>query len=377
MLYRKFDKLGKKTSILGFGTMRFPVIDNNQSKIDEKKSIELIRYAIDNGVNYIDTAYPYHDGNSEYVVGKALLDGYREKTVLVTKNPVWLVKKYEDFEKYLDEQLQKLQTEYFDIYIVHSLNKKMWAKTKDLGILEFLNKAKESGKIKLAGFSFHDEYELFEEIMDSYNWDMAMIQLNYVDQNYQAGLKGLEYAIEKKVQLVIMEPLKGGLLANPPEDILSKLKNSRDVSPVEWSFKWISNHSIVKVILSGMSDMDQLLENLEISNRLKINNMTDEDYKVIDEVVDMYNARDSINCTSCQYCMPCHVGVNIPLNFRLINEATIYGSLENSRRKYNFEMKPGEKAINCIECHECEPKCPQNINIAEEMKRVEKMLKNY
>ncbi len=375
MLYRKFNNLDKDVSVLGLGTMRFPVINNDQKNIDEEKSIEIIRYAIDHGTNYIDTAYPYHGGNSELVVGKALLDGYREKVTLATKNPVWLVRKYDDFEKYLDEQLKKLQTEYFDVYILHALNKKMWDKIKDLGALKFLDEAKAKGKIKLAGFSFHDEFEVYEEIMDSYNWDMCMIQLNYIDQDEQAGLKGLRYAEEKEVPIVVMEPLKGGLLANPPEDILLKLQESREISPVEWSFKWLSNYPIIKVILSGMSTMEQLVENLEISNGLEINNMTEEDYEVIDEVIDMYNSRDIIDCTDCQYCMPCPVGVNIPFNFKLFNDASIYGSLKNSAYQYNLLIKPEEQASNCIECHQCEPKCPQKINISQELKRVEKLLR--
>ncbi|MCD6436514.1 MAG: aldo/keto reductase, partial [Clostridiales bacterium] len=357
------------------GTMRLPIINNDQNKIDEQKSINIIRYAIDHGVNYIDTAYPYHGGNSELVVGKALLDGYRERVVLATKNPVWLARKYDDFEKYLDEQLEKLQTEYFDVYVLHALDKNRWNKIKNLGVLKFLDEAKAKGKIKLAGFSFHDEYDVFEEIIDSYTWDICMIQLNYIDQNDQAGLKGLKYAERKDVPLVIMEPLKGGLLANPPEDILLKFQEVRGISPVEWSFKWISNYSSIKVILSGMSTMDQLIENIEISDQLIINNMTKEDYKVIDEVIDLYCSREIIDCTNCQYCMPCPVGVNIPFNFKLFNEATIYGDLRNSAYKYNLSIKPEEQASNCIECHECESKCPQKINIVQELNRVEKMLR--
>ena len=375
MLYRKFKNLDNPTSILGLGTMRLPIKKNDNNCIDEYKAIALVRYAIDNGINYIDTAYPYHGGNSEWVIGKALRDGYREKITLVTKNPVWKAKEYEDFERYLDKQLEKLQTECIDIYLLHSLSKKSWDRIKKLDVLKFIDEAKAKGKIKLAGFSIHDNFNAFEEIIDSYSWDMCMIQLNYMDFEEQAGLKGLDYAYKKDVPVVIMEPLKGGLLATPPNDIQEKLREVRNISPVEWSFKWLADHSSVKVILSGMSSLEQMVENLSIADRLVEDNMTEEDFEVIDTTREMYKTRIMIPCTQCKYCIPCPIGVDIPGNFKLFNDANMYSTLVNSQYQYNLLMQEEEKASHCIECRQCESKCPQKIIISQELKRVDDLLK--
>lgn len=375
MLYRNFKNLENPTSILGLGTMRLPVKKNDNNCIDEDKAVALIRYAIDNGINYIDTAYPYHGGNSEWVVGKALRDGYREKITLVTKSPVWKAKEYEDFERYLDKQLEKLQTECIDIYLLHSLSKKSWDRIKKLDVLKFIDEAKAKGKIKLAGFSIHDNFNAFEEILDSYTWDMCMLQLNYMDYEEQAGLKGLEYAHMKEVPVVIMEPLKGGLLATPPDDIQKRLREVRSISPVEWSFKWLADHSSVKVILSGMSSLEQMVENLSIAERLVEDNMTEEDFEVIDKTREMYKTRIMIPCTQCKYCIPCPIGVDIPGNFKLFNDANMYSTLVNSQYQYNLLMQEEERASHCIECRQCESKCPQKIIISQELKRVDDLLK--
>ncbi len=375
MIYRNFKNLEIQSSILGLGTMRLPIIGNDNNHIDEEKAIALIRYAIDNGINYIDTAYPYHGGNSESVVGKALLEGYREKITLATKNPVWKVKEYEDFESYLNKQLEKLQTDCIDIYLLHSLSKKSWDRIKKLDVLKFIDEAKAKGKIKLAGFSIHDNFDAFEEILDSYTWDMCLIQLNYMDYEEQVGLKGLEYASSKEVPVVIMEPLKGGLLATPPNDIKDKLREIRSISPVEWSFKWLADHSSVKVILSGMSSLEQMVENISIAERLIEENMTEEDFNVIDEIREMYHKRSMIPCTQCKYCVPCPIGVDIPGNFKLFNDANMYSTFVNSQYQYNLLMQEEEKASHCIECRQCESKCPQKIIISQEMKRVDDLLK--
>lgn len=375
MKYRQFGNNGFETSILGLGTMRLPVLENDNEKIDEAKAIEMIRHAVDQGINYVDTAYPYHGGNSEPVVGKALRDGYRERVKLVTKSPVWLMKSREDFERYLDEQLEKLQTDSIDVYLMHALNKNFWEIIKEHDGLRFLDEMKEKGKIKVAGFSFHGDYELFEEIINAYDWGMCMIQMNYMDQDTQAELRGMKLAGEKGIPVAIMEPLKGGLLADPPE-VIQQIWDQADqkMSPVEWSFRWLGHHPEVKVILSGMSTMEQMDENLAIADRNLPNALSEKDLKIIEQVRRAYDERIKVPCTECQYCMPCPHGVNIPDNFRLFNEGHIYDSMEDASFRYNEMFKAESRASACVGCGECESKCPQNIGIIKALKEVDETL---
>lgn len=253
MQYRNMTKDKIKVSQLGFGCMRFPTLGGDSGSIDKYLSKEMIHYAIDNGVNYIDTAYPYHQGNSEAFVGEALKDGYREKVYLATKLPVWLTEEYSDFEKYLDEQLENLQTDHIDFYLLHALSRDRFDQIVDLKVFEFLEVAKEKGKIKYVGFSFHDELNVFKEIIDSYPWDFCQIQLNYMDREYQAGLEGLKYANDRDISVVIMEPIKGGKLSRASEEI-QKIWNEYDEyrSPSEWALRWLYDLPGVGVVLSGM-----------------------------------------------------------------------------------------------------------------------------
>jgi len=375
MKYRKFGKEDFNVSLLGFGTMRLPTIDGKNSEVDEEKAIELLRYAIDNGVNYIDSAYIYHDGKSEVIVGKALKDGYRDKVVVATKLPVWLAKTYDDFDKLLDEQMKRLDVDCIDVFLLHSLNKKMWSKIKKMEVLKFLDRAKESGKIKYAGFSIHDEFDTFKEIVDSYDWSMCLIQLNYLDVNEQVGVKGLKYAGEKGIAVAIMEPLKGGLLANPPEDIRQMwdtADNKRE--PVEWSFRWLANFPEVKVILSGMNNIEHIKENIEILSKCESNSLSKDELELIKKVQEKYNEKIKVHCTRCQYCMPCPVGVDIPKNFFYYNNASMYGDLKNVAYGYQKSMKKEVKASSCIACKKCEAKCPQKIKISEALKEVDEVL---
>jgi len=373
MQYMEFGKTGLKTSRFGMGCMRLPTKDD---KIDQEKAMEMIRYAIDNGVNYVDTAYPYHNGESEVLLGKALKDGYRERTYLATKSPVWLVEKYEDFEKYLDEQLERLQTDYVELYLLHALGESRWKKIRELGALDFLDEMKKKGKIKCAGFSFHDKYPVFKNIIDSYNWDMCQIQLNILDQEYQAGIKGLKYASGKGIPVVIMEPLRGGKLAQPPSKEIEDVYNKADIkrTPVEWAFRWLYNLPEVSLILSGVSTMEQLKEDIDIFDEAKTDVMNDNEKQIIEEVINVYKEKIKVNCTGCNYCMPCPSKVQIPTIFSWYNDSVMYDEKEKYSKHYKkLEEQKGDVS-RCVECGECEDACPQNLNVIEFLKEAHNYL---
>lgn len=375
MQYRKFTKDNLDVSLLGFGCMRFPVIDGDSSQIDEVQSTEMLHYAIDSGINYIDTAYNYHQGNSEILVGKALKNGYREKVYLATKLPVWLAKTYEDFEKLLDEQLAKLQTEYIDFYLLHSLHEKSWTKIEKLNVFKFLDEAKRKGKIKYAGFSFHDELPLFKKIVDSYPWDFCQIQLNYMDRQYQAGIEGLKYAAEKGISLVIMEPIKGGKLATAPSDVEAVWnKNSEKRTPAEWALKWVYDFEEVSVVLSGMSTIDQVKQNIALTNNSLPKSLTEEEHGLIGEVTKLYEERTKVGCTSCEYCLPCPSNVSIPNIFSHYNNFYVYGSEKHSIDMYEHFKKEGKDSSQCTECGACEQLCPQHLEIISLLKDADKAL---
>ncbi|MEJ8553789.1 aldo/keto reductase [Tepidibacter sp. Z1-5] len=375
MLYRKFGKTNEEVSILGFGCMRFPVIDGKSDQINEEEAIKQIRYAIDNGVNYIDTAYPYHEGMSEIVTGKALKDGYREKVFLATKLPSWLIKSREDMDKYLNEQLEKLGTDYIDFYLVHTLTKNLWSSLKEHDIFDFLDTIVKDGRVKHIGFSFHDEFPIFKEIVDAYDWEFCQIQYNFMDENYQAGKEGLKYASDKGLGVVIMEPLRGGSLArNIPDDIQS-VWDKADVkrSPAEWGFKFLWDQPEVSVVLSGMNDMNHIDENIKTASDTYENSLTEKEKELIDEVKNIYLNRMVVNCTDCKYCMPCPAGVNIPKNFEILNGASMYNDVEHFKCMYNDFVGYKEKALNCVACGKCEEACPQHIHIIDSLKSVREL----
>lgn len=375
MQYRYMTKDKLKVSQLGFGCMRFPLKQNDSKDIDEKEAIEMLHYAIDNGVNYIDTAYNYHQGNSEILVGKALKDGYREKVFLATKLPVWLTNSYEDFEKFLNEQLEKLQTDYIDFYLLHSLHEKTWNKISKLDIHKFLDMAKQKGKIKYVGFSFHDEFPLFKTIVDSYPWDFCQIQLNFMDKDYQAGIQGLKYAYEKGILVSIMEPIKGGKLASAPkeiQDVWNRYHIKR--TPAEWALKWLYNLEEVSVVLSGMSTMNQVKENIKTASESLPNSLTNDEIQLIDEVTGIYKSKVKIGCTSCEYCLPCPSNIAIPSIFNIYNNMYVYGTEKESKATYNRLIEQGKDASKCVECGACESNCPQHLEIINTLKDADKAL---
>lgn len=380
MLYRKFGKTNEMVSILGFGCMRLPIIGGDTTKIDEEKAMPLIRKAIDEGVNYIDTAFPYHGtgmgqgGESEPFVGRVLKDGYREKVKLATKLPSWLIKTREDMDKYLNEQLERLDTDHIDFYLVHALEKKTWDNLKSLGINEFLDSAIKDGRIKYAGFSFHDKLEVFKEIVDYYHWSFCQIQFNYLDEYYQAGLEGLQYAASKGLGVTIMEPLRGGRLVNSiPEEALRIFKEAdANRTSVDWALRWIYNHSEVSVVLSGMNEMSQVEENIKTASTANANSLTEKELEVMEKVKSIFKSKMKVNCTACEYCMPCPFGLNIPKNFAYYNDYHIFGNKDNEaqlKARY-FSLKEEQRSDKCAKCGKCETHCPQGIKIREELEKV-------
>ena len=372
MLYRKLGKTGEKASILGYGSMRLPVLDGAVDNIDEEKAIELLRYAIDHGVNYVDAAYSYHGGKGEVFLGKALADGYREKVHLATKLSCKRVNCKEDMDRFLNEQLEKLQTDCIDFYLLHGVKKSYWEKMKKFGVFEFLERARAAGKIKYTGFSFHDDLDVFKEVLDAYPWDLCQIQFNYLDEDFQAGVEGLKYAGEKGLAVVIMEPLRGGNLASkvPKEakKVWGRAKTRRN--PAEWAFRYLWDYPEISVVLSGMSEMKHLQDNLKIADEGLPNSLSPEEKSLIAEVKEIYKARIKVNCTGCKYCIPCPQGVNIPRNLGYLNDVYVLDDVKNARFQYGVLLAPEEKAGNCVECGECEEVCPQGIEIRKMLKEV-------
>lgn len=370
MKYRRFGRLNWMVSALGFGAMRLPIIENDRAKVDEVEAIRMIRYAIDHGVNYIDTAYPYHRGNSEIVVGKALQDGYREKVRIATKMPTWMVSSQADMDRFLDEQLKRSQTTHIDFYLLHGLNNERWSKLRALQVFEWAENTIADGRIGHLGFSFHDEHKVFKEIVDSYDgWTLCQIQYNYADEEYQAGTKGLEYAASRGLAVVVMEPIAGGMLAITPPKEIQVIWDTAEAkrTPAEWALQWVWNHPEVSVVLSGMSAMKQVIENVESANRSGPNILTEKELELISGVREKYQTYGLIGCTGCRYCTPCPHGVEIPEILSLFNEYYTkrldVAAREEVVNKYGKSVPPGGRAKNCAKCAECEDKCPQNLPI--------------
>ncbi len=371
MQYRRFGSCDFNVSTLGFGLMRLPLEGDAPADIDEAESTRMVHRAIEGGVNYLDTAYGYHGGNSERFAAKALRGGLRDRITLATKMPTWLIETQEDFDRYLNEQLEKLGTDRIDVYLLHGLNSRRWNDLTELDVTGFLDRALRDGRIRHAGFSFHDDLEVFKKIVDAYDWDMCLIQLNFMDHEYQAGVAGLRYAADRGMAVAVMEPLRGGKLAGDvPDDVRALWETAAvDRTPAEWALRWVCNHPEVSVVLSGMSTMEQLEENLETAGDALPGSLTEEELALIDEVRDIYLSRMKVNCTECGYCIPCPSEVAIPRVFSLYNEASMYETVEGAARSYSRMLENESGAPSCVECGECEEACPQDIPIIEALKQ--------
>ncbi len=372
MQYRKFGKHDLRLSALGFGTMRLPIFDNDAAKIDEEQSAKMLRYAVEHGVNYIDTAWPYHREQSELVVGRILKDGLRDKVHLATKSPVWLVESHSDLDKYLDKQLEKLQTDHIDMYLLHSLAKDRWSALVKHDPFTFLDKAKTDGRIKYAGFSFHDEVGLFKTIVDSYDWDFCQIQYNFMDTHFQAGTEGLKYAAGKGLAMVIMEPLRGGsLVKGVPDDVQAIWDSApRKRTPADWGLRWVWNHPEVSVVLSGMGAMEQVEENIGNAETALPNSLKPEELALYDKVRDTYRARTKANCTKCEYCQPCPQGIVIPEWFDAYNAASIFNHMDRLSGTYDRQKPEWGDPATCVECGQCEEVCPQGLSVRRLLKEL-------
>lgn len=376
MQYRTFGNLDWQVSALGFGAMRLPIDGQEASDIDEAKATKMLHYAIDHGVNYVDTAYPYHGGESENFVGRALKGGYRDKVKLATKLPCWKVEEAGDFDRFLNEQLEKLQTDHIDFYLLHALSEKHWPKVRDLDVFSWAESAIADGRIRHLGFSFHDDYPVFKEIVDAYDhWTFCQIQYNYMDITNQAGRRGLRYAASKGLAVVIMEPLLGGRLVDPPEmieEIWNQAEHKR--TAVDWALQWLWDQPEVSVVLSGMSTLQHVKDNVAYAGESGISKLTMEELEHFEQVRQEYNKLSPIPCTQCEYCLPCPNGVNIPRNFEIYNQSAMYDKLDIARTTYTQWFAEDQRAMNCIQCQECEEKCPQDIAIAEWMPKVDELL---
>lgn len=370
---REFKKLGIKTKLLGFGCMRFPTING---EIDEIKAEEMIDTAYKAGVNYFDTAYVYHNGKSESFIGKVLAKYPRDTYYIATKLPVWNLKEKEDVKKVIDEQFARLDKEVIDFYLLHSMQKKAWDKAVEFEALKVIEEYRKAGKIKYVGFSFHDSYEVFEEIINSYDWDFCQIQYNYVDTEIQAGLKGYKLTEEKGIPLVIMEPIKGGSLASLPKEVSEPFRQIHpEWSDASWALRFVASHENVKVILSGMSTLEQVKDNLATFENLK--DLTNCELETINNVAKTLKERTKNGCTGCRYCMPCPAGVDIPNNFSAWNLYYKYES-ENAASWAVRQVKASEGyATKCVECGKCEAVCPQHLNIRKDLAQIAVEMKKF
>lgn len=371
MEYRTMEKLGVSPSLLGFGCMRFPL--NPDGTINGPEAEKMLDTAISSGVTYIDTAYPYHNGDSEPFVGRVLKKYDRDRFFLATKLPMWNVNTLEDAKRLFEEQLQRLQVDYIDFYLLHCLDKEKWQKVLDLDLLSYMEEMKDQGKIRFFGFSFHDDFDTFKKILTYRPWDFCQIQYNYVDTDIQAGDRGYALAEKLQIPLIIMEPVKGGSLATLPSEVTGPFTEfDPNASIPSWALRWVASKPNVKVVLSGMSDMAQVEDNLKTFSPFVPLSLKEKE--LVADVSAAIKRRTKNGCTGCGYCMPCPFGVNIPQNFKIWNELSMYGSKAKARQAYFKELSEKERAEHCQKCGKCEEVCPQALSIRQNLEAASKEL---
>ncbi|MGL5541048.1 MAG: aldo/keto reductase [Erysipelotrichaceae bacterium] len=361
MNYRTL-KDGTKVSTLGFGMMRLPM---HQGEIDQAKVNEMVKLAYDKGVNYFDTAYIYHDGKSESALAQALKQVGRENVMIADKLPVWLIKNDADMDRYFQIMLERLDTDYLDFLLLHAMDFAKWDIVKRFKIVEWAQKLKAEGKIRYLGFSIHAPYALLEEMVKMHEWDFAQIQMNYMDIVHEPGLQGYLELERRKIPVIIMEPLKGGTLANIPAHLaqpFAQLAPNR--SQASYAFRWLLQHRGIMTILSGMGQLDQVEDNLETFASYEAPD--EEEQLAVQQVRAHLEACIKVPCTGCNYCMPCPFGVNIPKTFAVYNERAKYrGQEQGWRSGTDYDTKAF--ADRCVQCGKCVPLCPQHINIPKEL----------
>ncbi|GHV91226.1 aldo/keto reductase [Spirochaetia bacterium] len=396
MQYRNYGKTGYQVSAFGMGCMRLPrIVTGDHSDVDREKAWEMIRYAADHGVNYFDTAYGYHNKTSEEVLGEALAEGgRREKVKIVTKQPFGTMEDLktgggknvlDNARRNLENTLRKLRTDYIDVYLIHNIGKSTWEDIKKNKVIEEYEKFRAEGLIRGIGYSYHGDYPTFKEVLDFYSWDMCQIQQNLIDVEREATEEAIHQAGKKGCALVIMEPIRGGNLAFPPaaiQAIYDEYKAPGAKAPrsgVEWAFRHVINYPEVSTILSGVTTMEQLKDNIEIFSKPDAvpNCLNDEEKKIITRAREKYLSLKSIPCTACEYCLPCPKGVNIPGVFTRYNDGVMFGTFDPSRRAYMFQTRSNQDASLCVGCRACEKKCPQHIEITAQLKVAHERLKGW
>ena len=377
MKYRQFGKLDWHVSVLGFGIMRLPPLDNNPAQINEPEAMKMIHYAIDNGLNYIDTGFYYHNGQSEVIAGKALKGRYQAKAKVAAKMPCFAVKSADDFDRFFDEQLKRLDMPKMDYYLLHGLGAASWHRLRDLGIINWAEKKMAQGYFANFAFSFHDEYPAFKEIVDSYdNWAFVQVQYNYMDVTRQAGMQGIKYANAKNLGVVVMEPLRGGFLTKKPPEPVAKVweEAPRQMSLAEWGLQWLWDQPEISVVLSGMSTMEQVQENMAAAERSAVGKLNQADFNLFDRVREAYKNLYPIPCTGCRYCMPCPNDVAIPSIFEIFNDGVAYNVPNRGRGRYIDTLLDGRRGDSCVQCNKCVEVCPQKIDIPEWLEKIHELL---